>query len=451
MNKCLSLPVVLFLGAMPLFAQQGNYSSWQAYKTISINTTPSGADIATPQLHYPTLVRLGVADSDVFISGKAGGADIRFAKLDGTPLQYQIDQWNATGRTAAIWVLLDTVKPNDTTTFKMYWGNAAAIDESNSGAVFDTANGFAGVYHLTNFSDATNNGFNGTSDGTTDTAGVIGRAGLFDGVAGDSISIPGLMGKPAALTLSAWEQSTYFPPNGNPSGGDILTIGDDAAMRADSASLLCFYYNGSLWNHLYGTDVFNQGWVYVSFTCDPSNSSQIAYVNGVVAGTDFLSDPIAYARGTNTYIGHHGNGQATYNYGGLIDEPRVESVVRSAEWIKLNFFTQEIGATVVKVGVTHPTSAVKSSYSERPDVAAFEAELMGQGIRFRVPANVNRGFITLLDLAGRRLATIPVGNCVREALWQDKLIPGAYVARLEIVEANGRAMKTVEQRVLYYP
>ena len=448
----------LLLAATPVIAQ-GNYASWTAYKTICINTTSVGANITNLVLRYPMLVRLGAADSDVFISGKSGGADLRFAKLNVSPLPYQIDQWDAVGRTAAVWVLLDTVKGNDSTFFTMYWGNAAATDSSNGGAVFDTANGFAGVYHLSNFNDATKNGFNGASDGTTDTAGVIGRARSFNGMAGDSIMIPGLMGQPAALTLSAWEYSNYFPPGGYPPGGDVISLGDNAGLRTDSTNLQGFWYNGSGWNVNIGpteSDIINSGWVYVAFVCDPANGSEINYVNGVSNQTNTSTNAtvaITYtAGGTATYIGHHGTGKATYNYGGLIDEPRVETVARSADWIQLNFLTQQVGATVVKVGPTHPMSAVQPVSVARLETNAFEVKPMRQGILFRLPANMTRGVITLIDLTGRTLATINVENGAQETQWQGRLVAGPYIARLAVMSSrSGEALSILEQRVIYAP
>ncbi|MCD6023886.1 MAG: hypothetical protein K0Q91_802, partial [Fibrobacteria bacterium] len=95
------------------------------------------------------LVRLGAEDSDIFTAAKAGGADIRFDKLNGTHLPYQIESWDAVGKSAAIWVLMDTVKGNSSAqNVRMRWGNAGAFDSSSGTAVFDTAKGFKAVWHF---------------------------------------------------------------------------------------------------------------------------------------------------------------------------------------------------------------------------------------------------------------------------------------------------------------
>ena len=65
----------------------------------------------------------------------------------------------------------------------MYWGNPGATPISNSAAVFDTANGFAGVWHLgengDSIYDATGNAFNGKKSGSNDGAGNDRQFGIF--------------------------------------------------------------------------------------------------------------------------------------------------------------------------------------------------------------------------------------------------------------------------------
>ena len=63
----------------------------------------------------------------------------------------------------------------------MYWGNEDAQDRSNAAAVFDTASGFQGVWHLAgdqNEYDATANSYDGVAYGRL--SGIIGK-GSFDG------------------------------------------------------------------------------------------------------------------------------------------------------------------------------------------------------------------------------------------------------------------------------
>ena len=83
-----------------------------------------------------------------FAGAKSGGADLRFGRK-GSVLAYQIDHWDSAGQSAEIWVSVDSVKGNNSTqTIGMYWGKANAAAASNGSAVFDTAKGFLGVWHM---------------------------------------------------------------------------------------------------------------------------------------------------------------------------------------------------------------------------------------------------------------------------------------------------------------
>jgi hypothetical protein len=138
-------------------------------------------------------------------------------------LSYQIVRWvNGASYhdTAEIWVKVDTVFGNSNDHYiKMYWGNSLASDSSNGNAVFDTASGFAGVWHLNNdpstappqIIDATKNSLNGTTYGSMPSsalvAGDIGKALLFNGSSnyvdfgnGSRVNITGHN----SMTFSTW-------------------------------------------------------------------------------------------------------------------------------------------------------------------------------------------------------------------------------------------------------
>ena len=108
MKKHLSIGL-LSLGLLSLSFGQDNYGQWTKYREISVNTSTSGgASVSNNQRFFPMLVRLTNANF-VFASALSGGADIRFAKLDGTHLPYQIERWDAANQLADVWVLMDTV------------------------------------------------------------------------------------------------------------------------------------------------------------------------------------------------------------------------------------------------------------------------------------------------------------------------------------------------------
>ena len=203
-------------------------NAWGFSRTFHINTTSSGAEVSGNVYSFPVLVRLS-AGNFVFSQAKSGGEDVRFVKADGSPLPFEIERWDPAAQQAEIWVKVDTVYGNDSThNFTMLWGESSATGSSNGAAVFDTANGFAAVWHLdTDCSDVTSGKHDGTNFGATDTVGIIGGAKKFDG--SSYIQVPGLLGTPQSITLSAWvhlDSTIGFSQ-------DIISLGDAVALRAD--------------------------------------------------------------------------------------------------------------------------------------------------------------------------------------------------------------------------
>ena len=108
-----------------------NYSGWTYNKSMTLNTSSSGANVTTSQTNFPVLVRLTSKHLTVFQQAASGGTDIRFTDSSGTHLPYQIERWSfVPGDTsAAIWVAANSVAASGTTTIKMYWGNGSATSQ----------------------------------------------------------------------------------------------------------------------------------------------------------------------------------------------------------------------------------------------------------------------------------------------------------------------------------
>jgi hypothetical protein len=186
------------------------YVEWKFSKKLVLNTTASGADVVGNVMNFPALVRLTNSNFK-FSEAKSGGEDIRFTKSDGSPLSFEIERWDASQGSAEIWVKVDTVYGNDSThSVTMYWGNPGAAGLSNSIAVFDTVNGFQGVWHLSQSQapalDATKNHFDGILSDTAPTTatGAIGNCRQFNGTS-NYIWMPGT----ASGKLNFPEQGSY--------------------------------------------------------------------------------------------------------------------------------------------------------------------------------------------------------------------------------------------------
>jgi hypothetical protein len=327
--------------------------SWLYAEPLYLNTTVSGANVLFSVYNFPVLIRLSAANFD-FSKARPDGKDLRFTKQDNTELAFEMAQWDPIAQVAEIWVKVDTVFGNDSSqSITMYWGasTSSATPDSNASEVFDTANGFSGVWHLdANCLDATPNHNDGTNFGATDVPGMMGVAKKFRG--SDSIRINGLLGSPQIITLSAWVNIDTTVADGQ----EIISLGDAVLLRAD-ATVSNLGTEGS--SHYIGDTSFfklssgrylaKTGWHYLAFSYDNSIHQQRLYIDGIVAAAAAIIDSIDYAGvGRNTFIGAHGNAKTIWNSHGIIDEARICHVARSADWINLCYMNQKNGDMLVK-------------------------------------------------------------------------------------------------------
>jgi hypothetical protein len=329
---------------------------WTFSKKLVLNTSSNGANVAGTVFRFPVLVRL-TNSNFIFSQAKSNGEDIRFMKADSSAmLPCEIETWDSANGQAAIWVSVDTVHGNNTgQAIFMEWGAAASEASTGGAAVFSNDKGFSGVWHLhKSCADASSNARNGTAFGTADTVGMVGYGKKLNG--SEYIKIPGQLGTPASITLSAWARLDSVPNR----GGEIISLGDAALLRLDDSTSGGGTY-GSV--HLFTTatdtaflNVFSgksnrkTGWHYFNFTVDNDNNVQAVYIDGTLARLEKSKNAaIEYKDvGTDTYIGKHGFNKNTYNFIGTLDEIRVHHVAVSADWVKLCYMNQKPGDALVQ-------------------------------------------------------------------------------------------------------
>ncbi|HAO99147.1 MAG TPA: hypothetical protein DCQ83_03790 [Fibrobacteres bacterium] len=362
------------LAFVTLSVAQESYGQWKYVRTVNVNTTASGSNVATNQVKFPMLLRFGASDSLVFSTSQSTGADIRFSKSDGTPMKHQIERWDAANKVAEVWVLVDTVYGNDSTHFfKMYWGNNLAPDSSNGAAVFDAGSGFAGAWHFQggNFADATANHNNGTDHGSKDTTGVIAGARVFHGTNANpqyvSVADAASLNITNNLTLSAWIKPSAWATNNriiqkNGTGG-----GDDQyRFYASSATAIRLTLTGTSGTTPTLTAPSVGAWHLVHATYDGANLR--LYVDGAQGATAAITGNINVASG-ELWFGAKPLAQVDADYSNLaMDEPRVSNRARSADWIKLEFQNQKAASVGISFGVSilQPPSGL--SYLQNPAV-----------------------------------------------------------------------------------
>lgn len=338
----------------------GALAGWGHSARITINTTASGADLAEPVAEFPLLVRLTQGELD-FSQAAADGADLRFTKPDGSPVPYQIDHWDAAAREAAVWVSLDTVRPNDSMqSIRMHWGKPGAASLSSGPAVFGRA-GYAAAWHMEeegagtgtpgmyrNSAAAADHGLDSLS--TTDRGGVIGYGHYV--APGEYIRVPAATTalKPTGgFAISAWMKAA----TADSGGGEIASMGNDYGIRVfPDGELHAYNYNlpkGDSTTYRYTTSgqaLLDGRWHLVAGVFDGTHID--TYVDGVFAGgSDFPLGARRYDGGPDFFIGHHGNQEGSFDYTGYLDEVRVLPALPTAAWMKLAYSTQRPGASIL--------------------------------------------------------------------------------------------------------
>jgi len=278
------------VGATQANGPTPGYAAWSGHRDITINTAGNGANVSGTVTNIPMLIRLDTAEASI-IAAANGGNSIRFSKADNlTPLPYEIEHWGTTS--AAIWVKVDTVYgSNATQKIRMHWGNAAASSESNGPAVFDTANGYVGAWHLGNAA--------GTSPRPGSVAGspaAIVRNGLppVSGIIGMADTLGNIPG--------------VDPANGgNPLAGRYIDFGRDSAFNNNNYAGFSDFTTGftfSTWVYATSTAGFTR---FIVLGADSSATNQVGHSSRIM----FMGNQNQSATQPNFAV--RSNGVANYN------------------------------------------------------------------------------------------------------------------------------------------
>lgn len=345
-------------------------TAWQYSRTLVLNTSASGADIAGTVTGFPVLIRLN-GENFNFAQCQKEGADIRFSASDSVFLPCEIGRWDEASQRAEFWVKVDTIRGGDSTqTITLYWGNQQASLMSNGAAVFDTGNGFAGVWHFNETSGAaaaevTSNGFTGAYEGSLPNP----QEGPIDVV--QNIVVPDsdyvdagdvLDAEMNDLSISVWvKRGLLVTPEAlvAKTDGDLPSASYGYLLSIDPGNFPHFNMaNG-------GSDWGDDGSFDIAGDREISDSTEWHQVFVVIDRTDnancrmFLdgSECTGARIGNSTSVtavntphslrfGTENDNNASFS--GAIDEPTVAFTVRSADWVKLCYMNQKPDDALVR-------------------------------------------------------------------------------------------------------
>lgn len=332
---------------------------WQFSREIILNTTASGADIKSDIYNFPILVRLNRSNFD-FSQSQPGGKDLLFSGKNNKSLPLEIERWDETASQAEVWVKVDTIFGNSEQVITMYWGNPETVTQKTGKAVFDTADGFQSVWHLSETGDtvydATANSCHGIRFGKLSrSSGVIGFGQIFD--SSDAYFDMGNVFNPgdSNITLSAWVkradtglQAIIVKSNGSePSStyGWNLSFGLSNQLHFFTASADTIWgSSGSfdVWSDLNAPIIDTTTWHHIAVVFNRSdNEGSRCYIDGVDVTGGYRGDVTEITSIFNSLplrIGSEADGD--YKLTGSIDECVISKVIRPDVWIKLCFINQ---------------------------------------------------------------------------------------------------------------
>lgn len=314
---------------------------------IKINTEDVG--LTENLINFPLLIRTdGYTNNN-----ETQSVSFRKGSDFSVELAYQLDSRE---KESAVWLLMDTIKQNDSTQFVYMVKNGISTLSSNGEAVFDTANGFQAVWHLQGDTgitasgsefDATVNKFHGQNFTGGKSTLFIGNAPTFESINKDYISIPenSEIGKSGdQFNVEAWVKFTNLSKYGtitallNSSSSDTTEY--SLSIRDSSVYIAIHQVNDEVdtlnssksigdgrWHHIIGTVNFLSGVlsIYIDGQLDTSKT---------VSGLDKESWNL-------THIIKIGSDNDTARYfNGSIDELRVVNKSRSSDWIRFSYENQ---------------------------------------------------------------------------------------------------------------
>ena len=312
--------------------------------------------------NFPVLVKIsesGIPGFRYADCKKLGGGDLRFADASGNLLASEVDTWNPGGE-SLVWVKVPSFNKDTRITAYYGWKFAPVVDSS---AVW-TGNGYVGVWHLNEDAVPFKESSGGSSPFTASdkseyaNCGAVGRIGKsvdFDRDYTKSYGTPRLQsadndGHLSGLTdftVECWTYQTNYWSDGV--GAGILTKGNggDRSWRvyqdkSTANSYSQFELSDTNGHRMWATTsraAPSGEWTHQTFVRNKTSLNQcLVYFNGenVCSKDDTRSSIMSNTKPLIVGGGGESNSRV---FPGSIDEVRISTVARSADWVKASHDT----------------------------------------------------------------------------------------------------------------
>lgn len=351
--------------------------SYSYHRGIRVNPAQVPADLTDfPLLVTGTFPYLATVANGGQVQ-HASGFDIAFYADPALtiPLKFERVTWSATTGQAEFWVKLPMLSSFSYTFCYLAYGDATvAADQQNAANVW--TNSFTGVFHQgdgTTLSAVDSSGLTttGTITGAVAATGQVGGGGSFSAPASGDRIVTNHTVETDLATYSIWAKSSQ---TGEASGAPRLFCkGVDGAHGLGAPHMLIDQVDGSGAGLppvasivFYRSFTVSPGYWYITRPSNAWHRYDIAYDR-----RDLANDPIIYLDGISQAITEWGTPSGVHDdddtvtgnlvignrgttndraFGGLLDEFKVASVLRSPAWILASYNNESSPSTFYDIG-----------------------------------------------------------------------------------------------------
>ncbi len=333
-------------------------ANWSKRVKITFTNDSRGALV-----NFPALVSLGSGRVS-YADFKAGGSDIRFVDADGTTvLNYEIEKWD-TSSTSTIWVKIPQIDSASNVDYVyMYYGNSGASATATTTGVWDS--NYTTVQHWAEdptgpspqFQDSTANNKDGIASATSGAVvatalnGKFGNGLDFNGTTQYVDQGDGPLGSLPDGSVEFWfDIDSMAVSTGNrylhsrvksgANNGEMRIYIDTTSASANQNKVVyqieCTAPTLST-TTVSTSNVVTDTWYHVVAVWDNNTTGAMRlYVNGSQVGVANTTTCGSEATAVNT---NEGRNNALFNgyLDGQMDELRVSTIARSADWINASY------------------------------------------------------------------------------------------------------------------
>jgi hypothetical protein len=350
--------------ALPASAYSGGYVYRRAI-TVASAVVPS-TQVNFPMLVYGTYSYLatlpngGMVHNTATLNSQTVPVDLIFTSdaAGTTLLNWEVASYTPTTGKIEAWVQVPSL--SNGTVIYMFYSNLSVSTYQGS-AVSTWGASYAGIWHMANGTtqslvDSSGSGNGLGANGTTAISGQIDGASANSGAAPNGLRVTsptGLYGL-TSWTLSGWVNATSL------SNSPVFEfIGYNGASINSSGTLSVSVATNSTYRRATSTTTISTGtWVYLTFTYASATAPHI-YING--AEVTYASQTAG--SGTDTTpsggVGLGVNGASFYTgtLTGALDEMRIASVARPANWITTEYNNQSNPSAFYAIGAVTSMAA----------------------------------------------------------------------------------------------